>query len=191
MAAVGMRNIVYAPIKTEADGSLPTYDTGGSMGRASSATVTFTRNDAKLYLDDVLAERDNTITGGSVDITIGEIDDEVAVKIFGDVKDSSSDGDYYDSSTSSPYIGLGYMQEVRVKGVSKYRATWLYKVQMAPADAQAQTKGEATQFQTQRMTGEMMGVSMSDGSTRFRARNEFDTAEKAVSWLKTKANITA
>lgn len=190
MAAVGMRYLVGAVIKTETEGAVPTYDKGFNFGRAVSANVTFTRNDAKLYVDDVLGERDNTITGGNVDITVAEILDEIAEKVFGDKKDSDAEGDYYDSSESSPYIGLGYMQEVRVKGVSKYRVTWLYKVQLAPAESQAQTKGETTQFQTQRVTGEMMGVSMSDGSTRFRARNEFDTSAKAVEWLKKKANIT-
>lgn len=191
MAAVGMRYLVGAQIKTETDGVVPVYDKGLKIGRAVSATVTFTRNDAKLYVDDVLGERDNTITGGNVDITVAEILDEVAEKLFGDTKDDTENGDYYDSSASSPYIGMGYMQEVRVKGVTKYRTTWLYKVQLAPADSQAQTKGETTQFQTQRVTGEMMGVSMADGSTRFRARNEFAKAEEAIKWLNTKANITA
>lgn len=190
MAAVGMRYLVGAKIATEPDGKVPTYDEGFVVGRAVSAAVTFTRNDAKLYVDDVLGERDNTITGGDVDITVAEILDTIAEKIFGDTKDGSSDGDYYDSSASSPYIGMGWMQEVRVKGVSKYRTTWLYKVQMAPAEVQAQTKGETTQFQTQRMTGEMMGIGMADGTTRFRARNEFATAEAAKAWLNTKAGIS-
>lgn len=190
MAAVGMRYLVGAPIKTETDGAVPTYDKGLKIGRAVSANVTFNRNDATLYADDVLAERDNTITGGNVDITVAEIEDAVAEKIFGDTKDSDSNGDCYDSSASSPYIGLGYMQEVRVKGVTKYRTTWLYKVQLAPAEAQAQTKGETTQFQTQRVTGELMGVTMADGASRFRARNEFASAADAIAWLDKKANIT-
>ena len=189
MAAIGMRYLVGAVISGESDGALPTYDKGMKIGRAISANVSLRRNDSELYADDVLAESDNTITGGDVDITVAEILDEVAAAIFGDTKDEET-GEYYDSDASSPYIGLGYMREQKYKGVSSFKCTWLYKVQLAPAEESGQTKGETTSFQTQRVTGEILGVSMADGKSRFRARKEFKTAAEGIAWLNSKANYS-
>lgn len=189
MAAIGMRYLVGAVITGEPEGALPTYGEGMKIGRAISSNVSFRRNDSELYADDVLAESDNTITGGDVDITVAEILDEVAAAIFGDSKDEET-GEYYDSSASSPYIGLGYMREMKYKGKSSFKCTWLYKVQLAPAEESGQTKGKTTSFQTQRMTGEILGVTMADGSSRFRARKEFETAAEATAWLNQKANYT-
>lgn len=192
MAAIGMRYLVCAPFDTEdkqVAGQLPVYAAGMILGRAISANINFRRNDADLYADDVLAESDNTITGGDIDMTVAEVTDEVAEKIFGDVK--GDDGEYHDSDKSTPYIGMGYLREQRYKGVSSYRATWLYKVQLATAEETAQTKGETTAFQTQRITGEVMGVTMEDGSTRFRAWQTFESAAAAVSWLNIKAGYNA
>lgn len=189
MAAIGMKHLVGAVITGEPEGALPTYAAGLKIGRAISSNVTFRRNDSNLYADDVLAESDNTITGGDIDMTVAEILDDVAAQIFGDTKDEES-GEYYDSSASSPYLGLGYMREQKYKGKSSYKCTWLYKVQLAPAEETGQTRGETVTFQTQRITGEILGVTMADGNTRFRARQEFDTAAEAIAWLNAKAGYT-
>lgn len=190
MAAIGMRHLIFAPFaETQTEGQLPAYDAGMKLGRAISANVSFRRNDTELYADDVLAESDNTITGGDVDMTVAEVLDEVAAVLFGDTKDS--DGDYHDSDKSTPYIGMGYMREMRYKGKSSFRAVWLYKVQLATAEDNAQTKGESTTFQTQRVTGEIMGVTLEDGSTTFRAWQTFDSAAEAVAWINKKAGYTA
>lgn len=188
MAKIGMKYIVAAKISEEPEGQLPTYEAGVKFGRAISSNVTFRRNDSELYADDTLAESDNTITGGDMDMTVAEVQDEVREIVFGDVKEE--DGSYHDSSKASPYIGIGYMREQRYKGVSSFHAMWLYKVQLATAEDNAQTKGETTTFQTQRVTGEVMGIPLADGTTRFRSWQEFKTAAEAVAWLNKHANYT-
>jgi hypothetical protein len=40
------------------------------------------------------------------------------------------------------------------------------------------------------LTGEIMGVTMEDGSSRFRAWQTFGTAAAAVAWLNKKAGYT-
>lgn len=187
MAAIGMRHLVAAPFaENQTEGQLPTYGTGVKM-RAVSANITLDRNESELYADDVLAESDNTITGGTIDMTVAEVPDEVGAVLFGNKTDGEQ-GEYYDSDQSSPYIGMGYMREQKYQGKSSFRAVWFYKVQLAASEETAQTKGETTTFQTQRVTGEVLGVTMADGSTRFRAWKTFDTAAAATAWLNTKAN---
>ena len=187
MAAIGMRHLVgapWAPAEQQAEGTLPKYGSGLKIGRAISANITFRRNDTTLYADDALAESDNTIIGGDIDLPAAEILDEVAMVIFGDKMEGEGDeAEYHDSDQSTPYIGMGYMREMRYKGKSTFRATWLYKVQLATAEEAAQTKGENTAYQTQRVTGEIMGVTLADGSTRLRSWKTFATAAPAVAWL--------
>ena len=189
MAAIGMRYLVGAPWAADAeqvDGDLPKYGPGLMIGRAISANITFRRNDTQLYADDVLAESDNTITGGDLDMTVAEVLDEVAMIIFGDKKDEATQ-EYRDSEQSTPYIGMGYMREQRYKGKSTFRAVWLYKVQLATAEESAQTKAENTAYSTQRMTGEIMGVPLKDGTTCFRTWKTFDRADEATAWLREKS----
>lgn len=192
MAAIGMKHLIGAPwADQQAGNGLPTYGTGLKIGRAISANISFRRNDTDLYADDVLAESDNTITGGDVDITVAEITDEVAVVIFGDVKTGSGETEeYHDSDMPTPYIGMGYIRQMRYKGKVSFRAMWLYKVQLSAAEEAAQTKGENTDFQTQRVTGEILGVTDEEGKTRFRAWKTFDDEAKAVAWLNAKAKYT-
>lgn len=190
MAAIGMRHLVGAPWaapEEQVDGQLPKYGPGLKIGRAISANITFRRNETELYADDVLAESDNTITGGDLDMTVAEILDEVAKVIFGDTEE---EGEYHDSDKSTPYIGMGYMREQRYKGESTFRAVWLYKVQLATAEESAQTKAENTTFSTQRMTGEILGVTLDNGATRFRAWKTFKSAAEATAWLNAKAGYS-
>lgn len=193
MAAIGMKHLIGAPwADQQAENGLPKYGNGLKIGRAISANITFRRSDTELYADDVMAESDNTITGGDVDMTVAEITDEVAEVIFGDVKTGEGDAaEYHDSDIPSPYIGMGYIRQMRYKGQTTFRAMWLYKVQLATAEESAQTKGETTNFQTQRLTGEILGVTDAEGKTRFRAWKTFTDEAKAVEWLNTKAGYAA
>lgn len=188
MAAVGMKYIVAAPITQEPLDQLPVYGEGVRVGRAISANVTLTRNENDLYADDVMAESDNSIVGGSLDVTVAEILDEVREVIFGDIKED--DGSYSDSGTAAPYIGFGYMREQRYKGVSSYQAIWLHKTQLSPAEDAAQTKSQSITWGTQRITGDLMGVSDGPGNTRFRRRKTFDSEAEAIAWLNTQAKIS-
>lgn len=192
MAAIGMKHLVGAPWaapEQQVDGQLPKYGSGLKIGRAISSDVTLTRNDGEIYADDVLAESEDSITGGTVDMTVAEVLDEVAMVIFGEEKDEEN-GDIYDSSSASPFIGFGYMREMVYKGASSFHCVWYFKAQLEQANESAQTRGENVAFQTQRMTGKIMGVTLSNGKTRFRARHTFKTSAEGIAWLNKKANYT-
>ena len=80
MAFVGMKYVVAAPLKEEKIGSMPVYDEGVVVGRAISADITYNRGNAALKADDVDAENDNSITGGSVTIGVDDVEDQAQVK---------------------------------------------------------------------------------------------------------------
>lgn len=190
MAFVGMRYVVFAPIKNEVAGQDIEYDAGVVVGHAIGATVNITRNSEDLYGDDMLIESDNSIVGGTVDMTVDDITDEVTAVMLGHVKGTNAT-QYYEEDKPSPYGGLGYIRVRRKSGVTAFQATWMYKVQMAVASETSATKTESTTWQTAALTGKMMGVkNNAEGTTRFRERETFATEKEAMEWLNSLANIS-
>lgn len=189
MAFVGMRCPVWAPITQETEGQPVVYGEGVVLGEAISAEVTLERADAKLYADDSLAESDNSITGGSVSLTVDDIDDEVLAQVM-DLQ-AGADGEYNETGDASPYGGLGYVRVRKKKGQNSYTAMWLHKVQLGQSSDSASTKGESTEYQTPTLEGSIMGVVIDESlKTTYRSRKTFDTAAEAIAWIKTKAHIT-
>lgn len=190
MAYVGMRHVVFAPIETEVEGQEIGYGEGMVVGHAISGTVNITRNSEDLYGDDMMIESDNSIVGGTVDMTVDDMSDEVAVAMLGHVKDKSGDS-YHETDAAAPYGGLGYIRVRRKNNKTQYVAYWIHKTQMGIATENSATKTQTTSWQTVAMTGKMLGVkNNADGETRFRERQSFDTEKAAIDWLQTKAGIT-
>lgn len=192
MAKVGMRYVVAAPLESEPNGQEPTYGTGLIMGRAISADVSLDRLDNALYADDAKAESENSITGGTISIGIDDILEDAQVAIFGVVKSGEGDdAEYIDKGVAAPYVGVGYIQERRFKGVTSYLAWWYYKAQFAPMADSARTKGEQIEWQTTTASGNLMGVyNDATGVASFRTHKVFASAGDAITWLNTKANYT-
>lgn len=193
MPSVGMRYLVAAQIQTEEFGQPIAYKPGRVMGRAISMDMTLTRSDAELYADDILAESDNSITGGTMTIGVAEVLEDAQVEFFGLKEDeSSSETTYTETGTPAPYCGVGYVQERRYKGVVSHIAFWIYKAQFAPTAESARTKGKTLEWQTPTVTGEILGVNQDgDGVPEFRTRKVCATAKEAIDWLNKKAGITA
>lgn len=195
MAFVGMKYCVAAPVKTETRGQALTYDTGVVVGRAIGANVNWNRNSDALYADDALAESDNSLTGGTVDINVDDISDEAQLVIFSQTKtDGTNSGPdvYHENGDPSPYIGLGYYRVRRFKDVETYVAYWIHKTQLAVSTEAANTKGNTVTWQTPTATGNVMAVvNDSTGKNQFRDRASFTDESKAIEWLNTKANIAA
>lgn len=195
MAFTGMKYCVAAPVKTEVRGQALTYDTGVVVGRAIGANVNWTRNSDALYADDALAESDNSLTGGTVDINVDDISDDAQLVIFSQTKTdgvSNAPDVYHENGDPSPYIGLGYYRVRRYKNVETYVAYWIHKTQLAINSESAATKGNTISWQTPTATGNVMAVvNDSTGKNQFRDRATFTDESKAIEWLNTKANIAA
>ncbi|MBP3657580.1 MAG: hypothetical protein J6K32_12935 [Clostridia bacterium] len=193
MAKTGMRYVVAARLKQENEGALPTYEEGMVIGRGISAEVSLTRAESSLYADDVLAESENAITGGTISVGMDDILEQAQELVFGLVR-TGEEGDYEydDKAVGAPYIGLGYLQERRYKGVTSYLPWWYYKVQFAPVDDKAQTRGEQVEWQTVVASGTMMGVVKDDSQiATFRTHKVCATAAEGIAWLNKMAGITA
>lgn len=192
MAFVGMRYVVAAKLKEHTPGQAPVYDEGVVVGRAISADITYNRATNTLKADDVDAESDNSITGGSITIGVDDIADEVQAAIL--AQEVNEAGEYEEINEADPDIGLGYIRVRRFKGVTSYVAYWIFKAQLGITSESAATKQDTIQWQTPTLSGSMMGL-QPDASMKmkFRRRKTFtgETAEQeAYAWLNRLANIT-
>lgn len=194
MAFIGMRHVVAAPITTETAGSALVYGTGMVIGKAIQGNVTWDKNDNPLYADDAIAETDNGITGGSIELGLDDLLDDARVLLLGDtaVTVSSSVTEYEQTDDSAPNVGVGYMRVRRKNGSTTYQAVWIHKAQFAEESENAQTKGENIEWQTPTVNGKIMGVvNDSSGKTKYRRRANFTTEADAAAWLDAKANISS
>ena len=196
MAMIGMRHVVAAAFPDGfTEGSAPSYSSGFDVGGAISANLTKTRNtNGDLYYDDALGESDQGLIGINLELGVDDLTEEVLDKM-GILKavtaGSPAVTTYYETSANPKALGIGYMRVRRRKGVIKYQAIWIYKMQFTMDSEQAQTKGESIQWQTPTLNGTGFGLQIdSSNDLTFREIRVFDSVSDAASWLDTKAGIT-
>lgn len=193
MAFIGMKYVVAATVGTETPGSAITYTGGKVIGKAISGNLTWERNDNPLYADDAIAENDNSVLGGTIEIGLDDLADEARVMLLGEVAvTNGSDTEYETNDAAAPYVGVGYIRVRRKAGVTSYQAVWFHKVQFSEESEEASTKGESIEWQTPTISGKIMGVQNdSTLANNFRRRATFETEAEAKTWLDTKAGISA
>lgn len=192
MAFVGMKYVVAAKLKTEKPGQLPEYEQGMVVGRGIEAVINYNRANNTLRADDADAESDNSVTGGTLQVSVDDMEDSVQEALLSQQK--TTEDEYDETGEPSPYIGLGYMRARRHKGVSSMVAYWIWKCQLGIATETATTKGEQVQWQTPGLSGNMMAVQIDSSMVnKFRRRKTFtgaDAEAQARAWLNKLANIT-
>lgn len=190
MAKVGMRYPIFAPIEAEIPGQPISYGVGFVMSKAISADVDLERADARLYGDDALQDRDNSVIGGTESLNVTDLPLATKAKLLG-MQFNEETKEYRQTGAPSPYGGHGYISEGRGGGVTTYEGIWFHKVQFSQNSFADRTKGQQIEFNTPTITGEIMGVQIDNtGETAFYDQKEFAKREDALTWLKGKANIT-
>ena len=189
MAFTGLQYAVVAAITAETEGSAVTYGTGKVLGRMISANISWTRNDNPLYADDAIAENDNGVTGGTIELNSDDISDEGRVYVLGVTEVTVTNGKEYETTdTPAPYVGVGFLRVKRKAGETSYIAEWLHKVQFGMDSEEAQTKGESIEWQTPTLNGKIFGVrNDSSLNNHYRRTATFETLAAAKAWLDDKA----
>lgn len=156
MAKIGLNNLWYSKL-TEAQDGTPSYDGAKSFGKAISASVSISNNDAKLYADDALAESDTSFQSGTV--TLGTDDDRETV--FADVLGHSIDAGgkiVRDVNDVAPYVALGRIIVKLVNNVRLYKVEILYKVKFAEPNQDDNTRGDSVEFSTPSIEGQVSAL---------------------------------
>ena len=193
MAVIGLKYLAVAPLKTEVDGQLPTYDPGRKIGHLMSANLTWNRGSAALYGDDVEVDHDNTISSG--DMTVGTTYIDIAGRkmVLGEEEFGTPTGgapqEYATVDEPAPYLGTGFVVKDSGDGDPKFIAYWYFKTQYS-MNENNQTRGESTEYQAPEMDCHILAVRpAADLKNRFRIFAEFDDEADAIAWVKGKAGI--
>lgn len=181
MAQIGLTNIWYGILTEGADGT-PSYGGAKSFGKAVSAKVDPSNNDAKLYADDALAESDSSFN--SAKVTLGVADDDLTVfaEILGHKLSEPGSVMTRNVNDAAPYVGLGRVVTKLVNNKHIYKGEFLYKVKFVEPSQEDETKGESVDFKTPEIEGTAIALANGDWSDS----GVFDTKDAAVKWVKEK-----
>lgn len=193
MAVIGLKYLAVAPLKTEVDGQLPTYDPGRKIGHLMSANLTWNRGSAALHGDDVEVEHDNTISSGDMTVGTTYIDIDGRKMVLGEEEFGTPTGgapqEYATVDKPAPYLGTGFVVKDSGDGDPKYIGYWYFKTQYS-MNENNQTRGESTDYQAPEMDCHILAVRpAADLENRFRIFAEFDVEADAIAWVKGKAGI--
>ena len=195
MAQVTLKNLAISPITAETEGSMPTYGTGKKVGHLMQANISWNRGDVKLYGDDKLVDKDNSITSGTLTINTTYLDRASRTMLL-DMVTANTPGtgeaqEYSLGGAASPYVGVGYVWKDNLISTNPYIAYWYPKVQFSMNEDMT-TKGESIEYGAPQIEGEVFGVAISGSvvENRFRLEADFATEAAAIAWVNGKAGIT-
>lgn len=196
MAKIGMRKPVFCPFAAStpdipASGT-PTYDSDlVSLGKAVSGTLNENRTSSDLYADDGLAEHVEDFTGGTMELTVDDLDIETRAKVLGastTTVDTSDKETSYGADDAPPYGGLAFIEVKRKGATTSYIGHFFPAVKGSPASQSWNTKGENITFNTETITFSVLPLNGEGRS--WHATRKFDTEAKAETWYKSKFGIT-
>lgn len=193
MARVGLPYSVFARIDAEPTLEPIVYGFAVPFHRPIEANITYERADNPLYGGDVIAENDNSITGGELSFNHTHLTPAERGTVLGHTKVGESPDEYYiESGNPSPTGGFGYVTKEIENNITKFYAFWIYKTQLNMPEDNATTKRDGIEWQTPTLTGPIMGVMVDpSGVVRFRAYQVFSTFAEAKAWVDEMAGLQA
>ena len=185
MAAIGLKYLGWAKLKTEPDAAIPTYEPGKVMGKMISMNATVNNSEGELYADDMLAEYASEFSSADLSIEVDNIELENQAEMLGATY--TEDGEYQaGANDTAPYGGVGGYQVLMVKGVRKFRCWFYAKAKASQPDIDGSTKGDSVSFGTQPI--KMKVVKPAFGPWYY--AKEFATEEDAKEYINGKLGIT-
>lgn len=155
MASIGLRTAKYNKIdyttkkyKTLTDTKVPI------LGRLIDAKISEDRNNTKLYADDKQVESDTSFKGGTVTITVDDVEDETYADVKGCVPNEKEITE--NSGDVAPEIGYGHIVTKIYNGVKKYKVEFLPRIQITKITADRKTKGESIEYNTVSIEADLM-----------------------------------
>lgn len=185
MANIGLRNAKYNLIDyTTNKYKALTNSVVPVLGKMIDAKLTENRSDVSLFADDSLVEYDSSFTGGSIALTLADVDDATYAEIKGCTISSTEITE--NEEDSSPEIGYGHIVTKMVNGVKKYKVEFLPRIRVTKITADAKTKGETIEFNTVSLEGKVMALNKAVNGLQvgdWHKVKTFDTLAAAITYL--------
>lgn len=200
MAKKGLSKLVFA--KYNATGNTVTYSEPINTEKMAEYSTEIEKSEANnLYLDNDIAETDGGVFNkGTFNVTTGDLSNETS-KLLYNVKENeiqyasgkTASELVYDDSMQSQDLGVGLIEMHQVDSKTFYRAIWLSRVQFNIPSNAAVTKGDAIEWQTQEITGNILRSAAVDDSGIHPWQNTADLESEAdaLEYLMYKGGKTA
>ena len=193
MAKIGLKCLTYAPYTSGGDFTTVTYGTGVMLNDYMiRADIGEERDDVKFHADDHKIDSEKTMNGATLNLELANMTDALEKAFLGYKAETTASGaDLQITDADAPFVGCGFYRKERFKGTVTWKTYWFYKVQFAKDSDSTTTKGESTDFQTETVNGDVMGVTLtSAGDVIYYVTNRKSSESDAINWLKQKAGIT-
>ena len=156
MASIGLRTAKYNKIDyiTKKYAALAKESIVPTLGRLIEAKINEERNSTELRADDIIAEKDKSFKGATLNLTVDDVTDETSADVKGceisekEVTDNSED--------VAPEIGYGHSVTKIYKGVKSYKVEFLPRIQITKITANRKTKGESIEYNTVSIEADIM-----------------------------------
>lgn len=173
-------------------GGVVTYSGCRKLARSKSMDISVTAMDANnFYADDMLAESETAaFKEGQAKIVVDGLDGEEEAFILGieesTVKVGGKDVPVvkYGKNMKPPYLGIGAVKRMMLKGVESYRAVILCKTRFAVPGEAAETREEQTNWQTQELNATIMRDDTAEANWKVIPKANFATKEEAIAFIK-------
>lgn len=189
MAQFGAKRPRFAPVATQPEAALPTYnyESAVTIGKLVAANLTVTNASGELYADDALGERIDMFASGSLELQTDDKTAEVHAAIHGATLDEESDEVSDKDTDVAPRGGLAYYKVLIRQGVRLFQGVYLPLVAAVLGNDNAATKGSSITFGTTTTTFNVFRCN----SGEWRIWKEFTTEAEAIAWCDEKLGDTA
>lgn len=197
MAGIGLYGVYYAKATVE-DGVVTGY-TGGlkTMGKAISASFEpTTPDDNPLYANNAVAENDASgASGGTLTLTLDRLTQAAAADMFGltvqdvQVTVGTSPGETvkgtslkYTGNEQSAPLGVAFIRMNQEDGVRNHEVIIYRRVMFSMPSMEAETMGEAIEWQTPEIEGTVTGLE-GDGTNAWFEQAVFPSQAAAIAYI--------
>ena len=182
MATYGAKYIKFAPLKTEPEDAIPTYENAVQIAELQKLTDNPTYSEGKQYGDDRLVEYVSEFNEADVDVEVTDLDNQMQSTIFGATLSGSDNTEElaFGGSDIAPYGGLGAVICRMRNNVRTYQGILYTKVKATMQGEEFTTKGD--------------NITLAGGKLKFKATEPkygkwkiksamFPTLDAAKSWV--------
>ena len=186
MASIGLRTAKYNKIDytTKKYAALAKESIVPILGRLIDAKINEERNSTELRADDIIAEKDTSFKGGTLNLTVDDVTDETYADVKGCVISEKEVTD--NSEDIAPELGYGHIVTKIYKGVKSYKVEFLPRIQITKITADRKTKGESIEYNTVSIEADIIeleedinGMKVGD----WKKTETFATLEEAQTYL--------
>lgn len=181
----GLLHSLFWPITSEPENSHPVYGPELTLGSAVRDYLTLNYSEAKAYGDDSTRISIREFVDGTAEIETLLSDLEVDSKLYGSRYEGGVLTDNINDSANPG--GHGFVQKLKTRTGTVYRAVFLYYIMPSQNSDNADTKGQSITFSNNSITATVQA----DKTGAWRVRADFTSEGDALAFLRGLVNASS